>query len=341
MQIKKENGKKKGFIIKRKFAKNIALILQKEIEVKEIKSVPKDITNFIEEAQTFTGDGIKNYSIERTLKLKGLLLSFVTLHSLSDISEIKEFMDLIKNARKSYSMATAYFSDAFSEIYTLLEQYPFREFGDTKIYFIDEDAKNTLNKYRDVMEKLVSTAVEKRNIKFNKIVNFLNPEHIATFYSVKYVSKYQYISKEESIEKYLPVHYEVMKNKINKEFKELFETHKFDATNKRILEDKRDAQLKTMQEEYSYLAQCIDDGADVDIRILSYEHAPMYPEMNFRENIGDKTRTKNIHLRSEVVNVLWYKPVQLKSNNTVADILKNYNHAFGDVYYLQKDSKNG
>ncbi len=341
MGTKKENSRKKGFSVEKKFIKNVIAVLQKEINAKEIKSVPKDISNFIKEAQTFDDEGIKNYSIERTLKLKGLFLSFVSLHDLKDIPEIKEFMDLIQNTQKTYSTATAYFSNTFNEIYTLLEPYPFREFGEAKIYFVDENARNILNKHKNILEGLISSTIEKRNIKFNKIVNFLNPEHIAIFYSVKYVSKYQYISKQESIEKYLPVHYEVMKNKINKEFKELFKTHKFDVTNKRMLEDKRDAQLKTMQEEYNYLTRCIEEDAVIDIKILSYEHAPMYPEINFRESIEEKTRTKNIHLRSEVINVLWYKPVQLKSNNTVADILKNYNHAFGDVYYLQKDGKNG
>ena len=337
MQKKK---RKKGLTVKCSVVKIATLCLQKEIKTKEIKSVPKDIIKLIDESKKFKNNDEKTYSPERVIKLKSLLSSFVSLHNIEASPELKEFVSLIDTAQKTYSEASAYFSEAFDEIYTMLEKYPYREFEKEKIYFVDKDGRDKLNQYRRILEKLISTKTEQRNIRFNKIVNFFNPDNIATYYSIKYVQKYQYISKKESIEKYLPVHYEVMKNKLNKEFRELFETHKFNTTNKKILEDKRDAQLKTMKEEYNYLMQCIRDEIDIDIKILSYEHAPMYPEINFRGLVDKKPYTRSVHLRSEVINVLWYKPVQLKSNNTIANILENYSHAFGDVYFLQKDSTN-
>jgi len=328
---------KKGLYLDSANAKNFSLAIQREIGNKNIATIPKEIKNFIEDVKK---DKRAAYSIEKTLKLKGILYSFLAIHDLKKADGIKEFIEFLESSDKYKNTAAQYFSELFDEIYVMLEKYTYREFGNTKIFFIDEVAKNEILKKKERLEKLVSSTYEKRYIKFSKIANFLNPEEMAYFYSIKYVSKYQYISKEESIKKYLPIHYEVLKNKINKEFRELFATHKFDATNKRVLEDKRDAKLKTMQEEYNYIMHCLEEGAEIDIKILSYEHAPMYPEITYRaNNEKNKTRTKVAHLRSEVINILWYKPVQLKNNNTVADVLKNYHHAFGDVYYLRGDSK--
>lgn len=332
-------SRKKGLTLSYGFINTVVTQLQKTIEEKNIKSVPVDIKKFIDEGLGFLNKGEKTYSPERLFKLRALLLSFIALHNIEVHLELEEFIRQSGDSQKSYSNASAYFCDAIDKIYRLLDEYPYREFEDVKLYFIDEDAKDKFLQHKEILEQLITTATEKRSLKFNKIINLLNYENVAISYSVKFLRKYQYITKEESIEKYLPAHYEIVKKKINKDFRELFDTHSFDEMTKKVLEDKREAQLKTIDEEYKYLKQCIEDGVDIDIKILGYEHAPMYPEISFVESLSDSTYKKSAHLRSEVANVLWYEPIQLKNSNTIAHVLKNYNHAFGDVYYLEKQKK--
>ncbi|WP_152184396.1 hypothetical protein [Sulfurimonas indica] len=323
---------KKGFVASKKLIAGVASYLKNTIEDKKIQSVPKEITKFIKEADELTQNE-KHYSIERSIKLRGAFIAFLAVHSLEASKEMIEFQTGLKNIRFP-GEAALYFSDIYDAIYQLLEKYPYREFDEAKLYFIDEETSENINKMMLILQKLISTPMEKKHLKFNKIVNFLNPSCVATKYSVEYKIKYQYISKEHSIEKYLPAHFEIVKNKIYKNYREMFATHNFDPINKKILENKRDLELKKMEQEYDFLKKAIeDDSENIDIKILSYKHASPYPEISFTVSCQDKRETKHLHLRSEVVNVLWYKPIQLKDSSTISDVLLNYTHAFGDVYY--------
>lgn len=317
--------------------KTAVMALQFEIKIKKITSVPKDLLQFFDEVEKMDMKEQKIFYAETLIKLKTSILSFIALHDIKQYSEVNSFIKKLQADTINESKAVLYFSRAFDEVYSILSKYRSRDYEDAKIVFIDEAAKDKLVTIKNTLEELISNYTEKRNLKFNKIVNLFNPENPAISYDVKFITKYQYISKDVSIKKYLPAHYQVMKNKINKEFSELLDTHDFDEVTKKILDDKRRAKLKKMTSEYNYLLSYITEDKDgIDIKILGYEHAPLYPEIKFVEQNDKKTVTKHFHIRSETINALWYKPVQLKSNNTVSEILQHYNHAFGDVYYREK-----
>lgn len=340
---------KKGFLADPKLIKSAARFIDNEIVKKEIKSVPKEIRIFLDEAKSLEEGKEKHYSPERAVKLRGSLLSFFAIHSITSSKETKEIVNGLYAIKSAAGDASSYFSDSYEHIYRLLKNYKYREFGEAKLYFVDKEARDEIFRIDEELKSKIKTAFEKRNIKLNKIVNFLNFDGLSTFYSVKFVPKYQYISKEESIDKYLPAHYEITKNKIEKEYRERYAAHDFDKANKYILEEQKNAKLKNIDSEYEFIQKELQkDERQIDIKIISYEHSSLYPEITYNieaEETGKDGKTKiklskrKQHLRSEAVNVLWYKPVQLKGSNTIAEILKNYNHAFGDVYYLVKEKE--
>ncbi|WP_457750313.1 hypothetical protein [Sulfurimonas sp.] len=321
--------------------KSVGGFLKENIEKKGIGSIPPDIKKLLKDIDEANGSQ-KVFSPERAIKLRGVLVAFFSINDISPNKETTELIDGFKSI-KTLGNAALYFSNAFDEIYSMLDKYPFREFLEAKLYFVDLDARDRLIFIRDKLASLTTTQNEKRKLKFNKIVNFLNPDHVSKKYSVSYKSKYQYISKEESLEKYLPAHFEITLNKIEKEYRELLKTHTFSEKKKQQILVKKEIEIKKAKDEYAYITKQLKQNSDLDVKILSYEHSSLYPEIKFLEERNFegtvKYATKQFHLRSEVVNVLWYKPSQLKKNNTVADILQNYNHAFGDVYYIEKHNK--
>lgn len=335
---------KKGFLAEAKIVKSAARFIESEVTRREIKSIPKEIRVFLSEAKELPNNEEKHYSPERAVKLRGAILSFFAIHAIESPEEIKEIISGLYSIKSAAGGASSYFSDSYERIYRLLKGCKFREFGEAKLYFVNEEIRDEIFKINEKLESMVTSSFEKRNIKLNKIVNFLNFEGVSTFYSVKFVPKYQYISKEKSIKRYLPAHYEITKNKILKEYRERYAAHDFDKANKDILEGQKKAKLKDIESEYEFIKKELERDKDaIDIKILSYEHSSLYPEITYNFETGkvDKkgepiTHKRKQHLRSEAINALWYRPVQLKRHNTVADVLKNYNHAFGDVYYLTK-----
>lgn len=331
-------SKKKGFVATGVMLKNITANLQRQIEEKKINSTPKEIREFIKEVIQLQEKQEKHFSPEKAVKLRGAFLSFFALHDLVKTNDMQDLLRGFHSIKTLSGNASSYFSDAYEKIYALLENYKYREFGDARVYFVDKEARDELVRIEKKLESKISTTFEKRNIRLNKIVNLLNKDNFATQYSVKFIPKYQYISKPESIKKYLPQQYKIERNKIIKEYRELFATHDFDDTTKKILLKKRDSKIESMDAEYKYIMDNIEkDVGNLDVKIVSYDNTTVYPEISMKlsgkakENIP----TIKMHLRIEVVNVLWYTPRQLKDTNTVANILKNYNHAFGSVYYKE------
>jgi hypothetical protein len=332
--------KTRGYEAKSSLLHSIAAILSSNIKEKKIQSVPVDIKRFLDDVAQLPRDGVKNFSPERSIKLRGAFVAFLSINNIEKTPEIEEFLSEL-NSIKTLGQAAVFFSKAYDEIYLMLDKYPFREFLEAKLYFIDDIARKELIRINDELNALISNQNEKRKLKLNKIVNFLNPENASSRYSVSYKAKYQYISKEESLEKYLPAHYEITLNKIEKEYRDLFAAHKFSEKKKQQLIVKKEQEIQRVKDEFAYISKKLKDGKGFDVKILSYEHSSLYPEIKFSETSFEQGKTKHktryAHLRSEVVNALWYKPSQLKSSNTVADILQNYNHAFGDVYYIEEE----
>jgi len=331
--------KTRGFEAPSSLLKPIENFLKESIQQKKIQSIPIDIKKFIQDIEQVQSNSTRIFSPERAIKLRGIFIAFFAIN---DIVPSKEMTELLNGFRsiKTLGDAAVYFSDAYDKIYLMLDKYPFREFSEAKLYFVDQEARNTLVKMNKELNSLISKETEKRKLKFSKIVNFLNPENVSNRYSVTYKSKYQYISKEKSLKHYLPAHFQITLNKIEKEYRELFEAHTFSEKKKQQLKVKKEQEIQKVKDEYKYITTEMEEGNELDVKILSYEHSSLYPEIKYSETLvlddGLKHKTKYAHLRSEVVNVLWYKPSQLKESNTVADILQNYNHAFGDVYYLEK-----
>lgn len=332
-------SKTRGYKADVSLLKSVADFLSTSIKEKQVRSLPVDIKRFIEDVSELQPGESKNISPERAIKLRGILVAFLSIHDIVKTPELDKLLDGF-NSIKTLGSAALFFSRAFDEIYLMLDKYPFREFSEAKLYFIDDKARKRLVEINDELESLVTNKNETKKLKLNKIINFLNPENVSSRYSVSYKAKYQYISKEESLETYLPAHYKITLNKIEKEYRELFETHHFPEKKKQQLNVKKEQEIQRVHDEYAYVSKKMREDQDFDVKILTYEHSSLYPEIKFSETevLSDgklKHKTRYSHLRSEVVNALWYKPSQLKKSDTVADILQNYNHAFGDVYYLE------
>ena len=332
-------SKTRGYKARTSLLKSISAFLSANIKEKNICSLPVDIKRFMEDTSKLNIDEDKNISPERAIKLRGVLVAFLSINDIVKTPEINELLEGL-NSIKTLGSAAVFFSKAFDEIYLMLDRYPFREFSEAKIYFIDDAARNRLVDINDELESLIVNKNEARKLKLSKIVNFLNPVNVSSRYSVSYKAKYQYISKEESLEAYLPAHYKITLNKIEKEYRELLETHHFPEKKRQQLNVKKEQEIQRVNDEYAYISKKIKEDEGFDVKILTYEHSSLYPEIKFSESeiVDDgkpKHKTRYFHLKSEVVNILWYKPNQLKKSNTVADILQNYNHAFGDVYYFE------
>ncbi len=307
--------------------------LNNEINDKDIRDIPKDIRNFLSESSNLK-DMQKRFSQERVLKLKGALLSFLSIHSIEKDANIdyiiKQFDTIVFS-----SDASAFFAQCFDIVHGLLHNYKFRNFDESRVYFIDDNAKIQFSSLREKLESLIRTQTEKKKLKFSKIINFINEEEVATQYSVVFRKKYQYISTPASIEKYLPQHYAIIKNKVEKDYKDLIGSHNFPKSKIKLLLDQKRDDLKKIDSEYDFIQNTIKSGDDIDIKILSYEHSSQYPEIRYKCNGNEKNKkkTRYAHLKSETINVLWYNPIQVKTSSTISDIIENYNHAFGDVYY--------
>lgn len=332
-------SKTRGYRADASLLKSVADFLSVNIKEKQVHSLPVDIKRFIEDVSELHPSDSKNISPERAIKLRGVLVAFLSIHDIVKTPEIDKLLDGL-NSIKTLGGAAVFFSNAFDEIYLMLDHYPFREFSEAKLYFIDDKARERLVAISKELESLIVNKNEAKKLKLNKIINFLNPENVSSRYSVSYKAKYQYISKEESLETYLPAHYKITLNKIEKEYRELFETHHFPEKKKQQLSVKKEQEIQRVHDEYAYVSKKMKEDKEFDVKILTYEHSSLYPEIKFSETemLEDrklKHKTRYSHLRSEVINALWYKPSQLKKSDTVADILQNYNHAFGDVYYLE------
>ena len=321
----------KGCTIDSETLQRSVAFLNATIDKQEIKSVSKEVREFIKEFSVKSSKE-KNFSPERVLRLRGALLSFLTVHDITPNKQLSSVMDTFHKTNLS-SAASTLFSRCFDEVYRLLEGYRYREFDEAKLYFIDSDAHAKIVSLQKELEAAITTETEKRKLKFNKIVNLVNPVFFAIQYNVTFKKKYQYISKKESLEKYLPQHYAIIKNKVKKDYRELIYSHDFSQSKKRLIESQMNVELAKIDSEFAFLQEALQNEEDVDIKILSYEHSSTYPEIRFTLNEDDKTKTRYAHLRSEVINVLWYEPIQIKSSSTISDILEHYNHAFGDVYY--------
>ena len=331
-------NRKKGYVASATMLKNITANLQRQIKEKKINSIPKEIRDFMKDAEQLQENQEKHFSPEKAVKLRGSFLSFYAVHDLIKTDDAQSMLSGLHSIKTLSGSASSYFSDAYEKVYTILKDYKYREFCDSRVYFVDKVARDMLVGIGKRIESKISTTFEKRNIRLNKIVNLLNKDDFATQYSVKFIPKYQYISKPESIKKYLPQQYKIERNKIIKEYNELFATHDFDDTTKKILLKKRDSKIESMDAEYKYIMEDIEsDGSNLDVKIVSYDNTTLYPEISMKLSGKGKENipTVKMHLRSEVVNVLWYVPKQLKDTNTVANILKNYSHAFGSVYYKE------
>lgn len=326
----------KGYKSTAKELKKVSLFIESQILEKNILSVPIDLRKFLNEIDALLDDVEKNYSPERSIKLRGIIVAFLSINNIEKNKDIQSLLDGF-NSIKTLGSAALFFSGAYDKIYTILERYPYRTFMQAKLYFIDKSARDEIVKIELELLGVLENKNEKQKLKFNKIIKLLNPQEISGRYSVHYKSKYQYISKQDSIEKYLPTHYKITLNKVQKDFNDLFDTHTFSPVKKKQIQAQRESELQRIKDEYEYLIKAFKND-EIDIKILSYEHSSLYPEVKYSVESVDKKRkqskTKYAFLRSEVPNVLWYESSQTKKSDTVSSVISHYNYAFGDVYYI-------
>ena len=312
--------------------KNIAKDIKSFMESNTNITTIKEVEKFCEEILLLNDEGTKTFSPEKSVKIRGALYAFIALNNYKAPNELQELLSQLSGVT-SLGDASSRFSESYSRIYEIISKLPKRLFLESELYFANEDVIKSLLGIKDEFESLISTETQRRKLKFNSIVKIINTEAPSFSYEVSYKSKYQYVSKKESIEKYLPAHYEITKNKLVKDHEELLATHKFSSSKKEILARKLEAELKKIDDEFTYIMEHLEDE-DFDVKIVSYEKSTIYPEIKYSLSSNNaKSKTQHIHLSKEVPNVLWYEPMHVKKSSTIEDILENYSHPFGNVYY--------
>jgi len=323
---------KKGFTQNTRLFKRAALFLEEKIKTdKRRMHVPVDLIRFIDEAKEFEENGVKTYSPDRAVKLYGIITSFLNIYDIDCNEDLAAVLDGFKKSTKS-NAATS-FIDAINEVRVLVKNLPLRDIDGVKLYFIDGEEKERLVTIKEKLEQVKKNMVEKKIYAFRRVINFINPDAISHRYKIVFNGKYQYISKIESILKYLPKHHAIVVNKLNKMHSDLLKTHQFSDATKAHIEIEHKVELKRIENEYAYIMQRLQENPEsFDVKILSYDHLEIYPEIRY----SAANRTRYAHLRSEVENILWYTPNQLQKDMKASQIASEYNHAFGDVYYMEK-----
>jgi hypothetical protein len=299
-----------------------------------------DLDEFIEESLSFKDDldGEKNLSPERGVKILGLLgYIFDTAHTnnIPIDKNLESFYDGLFSSL-SHKKLFGIFSDAYKQTYALLQSLPNREFLDTKIYFLDDEALQKLVKLRNKLNSSFEVPSDNRRYSYSKIANIINENFVAKNYTIKLIAKFPQIIRPKSVQYYLPAHYEITKNKKIKAFKEMLDTHNFHPQKVKYLVKEHEAELKRDEEEHRYIMQELSKGDDslIDVKIIGYEHSSYYPELRATLENG---RSKYAYIKKSVPNLLWYDPNLSLNNMDVVDILKHYNHGYGDVYYIEKE----
>jgi len=329
----------KKFTIETSILKKINTFFIEAINMRSIDFIPGEIKSFLDEISNFNGETEKTFSPERSVKLRGALVAFVSINNIGRSSDLDILLDGLR-AIRTLGDASIYFSEMYDHIYTLLSSAHYRDFLDAKLYFVNEHQRNEILEMKAKLESLITTETQKKKLKFSSVVKFLNPLEVTSSYEVRYRSKYQYISKKESIDKYLPSHFEITKNKLSKNHRELLETHKFSKSKISMLEREQEAILAKMDDDYKHIMENLWSD-DFDVKIVSYEHSSLYPEIKFSQTSTKGSSVSSYaHLSKETVNVLWYNPSQSKRSNTIEYILENYNHPFGDVYFVHLCTEN-
>lgn len=279
---------------------------------------------FCEEALILEASS-KNYTPERSAKLSAYIDIYFSENPIVKSESIKqlsrEFATILQK-----NEVHALYSKYTIDIYSLLQNTKKISYMNAEVHFIDNKQRESLLQMFTSMDKLLTSKTLLQRFSLSKVINFLNPDVLSYRYLVKYIAKYQYIKKPESIERYLPATYEVWKNSTKKYFNTFISTHKFDENTKKRLIQEHETELLRAKEEYEYITQNIED---LDVRILGYEDASLYPRISFTCN----KYTTHKHLKSEMPNVLWFAHEAFRTNMEAKEFIETSQSAFGDVYY--------
>ena len=287
-----------------------------------------DIREFCREADTLSE--LKAYTPGRCAKLHVAISAYYNFNSIAMTPKVQALLDGFSSVlTKGVPLA---FKECAEDITQLLYNYRCRTFLEAELYFIDEKALKFIKMRRAYLESLYETQAHTKLYSFSKIINLLNYNQLSHRYSVKYIPKFQQINKIESVKKYLPSHYAVWKATAIKDFNELLESHDFDEGSIKKMKKEQEMLLARAAEDYEYL---LNNPDNLDIRISGYDEASNYPAIIF----ATEKRATEKHLRSEVVNALWFKPHNSRLDLSTKEFIETSTRAFGNVYYKHRDDE--
>ena len=245
----------KNIIVNMEIAKKAAIVINERILQNE-KSARYELKRFLAEVIAFTSDE-RNYTPERAAKI---IAGIETYYSVNQIDVDLEVEALIDEFSKGLdSKVVSDFAEVASKVNKIIATCPMRKFDNAELYFLEEKDIQELMKLKESFEPLLTNRIYLERFKFSRLVNLLNPDQPAHKYDVVYVPKFQHIKEPESLEKYLPAHYKINRNKKMKDFKEFLNTHGFNQSAVQRLKVNHDAELKRDEEEYHFLLENIDN----------------------------------------------------------------------------------
>ena len=272
----------------------------------------------------------KNYTPERCAKVLASIEIYYTNNPIvqsDSISGLTGSLEGILQKNEVFAIYLKYTKDIYTLLHTKLRK---MDYMSASLYFADTETRDKISMMFESMDKLLTNQTLQKRFSLSKVVNFYNIDSPCHKYSVKYVPKYQYIKKPESVERYLPAHYEIWVNKEKKYFNDYLKTHNLDPNTVSKLTLEHEQKLKRAKEEYEYIEQNPDS---LDVRILGYEDADVYPQITITLEKGSKDR----HLKSETPNLLWFIPKPFRSTMDAKEFIETSQYAgFGDVYYKVK-----
>ena len=298
----------------------------KDLKVQYPAYFNSELRGFCKEVDSIN-EAIKAYTPPKAAKLSVSMQAYFRYNHIEVNPYVSELVEGFESVlKKGVSFA---FSQCAKEITELLYQYKSRTFLDAELFFIDEEAMIKIAELKTYLESKYENRAQIKSHNFNKLINVLDTKLPSHKYSVKYISKHQQINKVDSVRNYLPSHFEVWRSKAIAAHKELLKVHNFDEDMRKKIVTEHQSALRRAKEEYEFILKNMDT---LDVRIAGYEHATLYPSITY----ATAKRSNDRHLRSEVVNALWFKPYVHRLDMSVKEFIESSQSAFGDVYYKEK-----
>lgn len=205
-------------------------------------------------------------------------------------------------------------------------EYRFREVGKAKIYFVDGVG--------DMRLRSILSEAEEKDVR--KVCHYINPGEAIEKYSVGIRGKHRQITQKETTRKYIEGDFEVWKNTLIKDAREIISVHQKSDHEIEIINEEVNNKIEIARGELAYILENYDK---VVVKIAGFTHQKYFPYIQYVNTIDGEKKKQNEHLSVLVPNILYYNPTRYRSDIQIDDFIKSSKNPFGDVYYMEQVNK--